>query len=335
MFQWLLALSLSAHDTDAFSYCASYSSSLSLSLVISSVRRLFVLHECWLATIYHRVDCVMLFLKEQATWLHRVLYIQLSQLLYPCVQCHQIQCHRYSVHSESSTDKYQPILWLHSHGYIHLCSGWVDESLCTCVSLICVCSHTGYLIGLICGYLTVECDLHIQLNDVWSYIKWYSIVHLTVSLQVALNIVYNVFNVIPKPLVFVVPIVSRITLAIACSVGFCSLCALFVRYTEIVEKQTVNIEHTTVSKEEQFQLSFVKGISRLTFSWFLTNLLVIRFLFFSSRTPLTSTVISIVSLLSLSVAFIPHIALPVFSSITYPLLSCAPSVVPSLRVMSH
>lgn len=102
-----------------------------------------------------------------------------------------------------------------------------------------------------------------------------------------LALMYNAFNLIPWWLVPIVPIVGRTSVAIAFPLSY-----FF--FLHLVENSSTQSDETIQSsasvnncKEKNISLNFTKGMHRLIFPVYLTNYLVIRYLFFSSRTPIT------------------------------------------------
>lgn len=129
-----------------------------------------------------------------------------------------------------------------------------------------------------------------------------------------LNCAYNIFHLIPEEFVFLVPIFNRIGIAISCVLFVLSLPAFFT----FVEKQFNNTECENSDKmkdegnTESFNLG--KGISRLTLPMYITNFLVIRFLYFTSRQPMSFDPLSLVRIV-LSNVF-------VLASQSFPACSC-------------
>lgn len=146
------------------------------------------------------------------------------------------------------------------------------------------------------------------------HFKWLIGINISFGSVTLCTLLYNSFELIPKSMAFLVVIHNRSMQAIAVSLSFLYLTSLkplveqFTKSNESNEATTGvesvgrdkenNSGSTVEQKNSHGKLNILKALSRLSFSLYICNYLVIRTLFFSSRNPFPTGGFDMVSWMS-------------------------------------
>lgn len=121
------------------------------------------------------------------------------------------------------------------------------------------------------------------LKDVKTHLKWLIAIHIAFYSVPFYTTLYNSLDVIPPSLTFTVVLLNRSLLPIGFAMGLIYLIGCKPK-SEEKESQT-----TRDQEEESVTFKPLKGFSRLSFSLYICNYLVIRTLFFTTRNPFPTT----------------------------------------------
>ena len=145
------------------------------------------------------------------------------------------------------------------------------------------------------------------LNDLKEHAKWLTGIHLIFGSVTVCTLLYNVFNIIPDSMSFIVVIFNRSMQALGVALAFLYVTALKPWASKIMGLENENNVNESKTKstttgqenEEVMKFNFLKALSRLSFALYICNYLVIRTLFYTSRNIFPTTAIDWVSTIKL------------------------------------
>lgn len=147
---------------------------------------------------------------------------------------------------------------------------------------------TAYILGIVVGLQMIHERIIPVIKDFKSHLKWILVINTIFNLVPLYTMLYNTFGLIPKSLTFTVVLVNRSALPIGFAMGFVYLIAC-------KPKSEKKEPESNCDQKETVTFMPLKAFSRLSFSLYICNYLVIRTLFFTTRNTLPTTLFSLVS----------------------------------------
>lgn len=249
----------------------------------SLVWRLLLLLECWSTALHlgplrrvhlHSLSTCGIFILSHLH--HRLLDLH-------CIQCHSTWGDRYLVPSESDSHQNQRILRPRSHGHSYLHSRWGD---CLISGLhsndLSLHSTAGYLIGICTGFAMSTGRIHLELKTIKEHIVFFTSALLCSSLVTIMTTLYNSLEVVPESLAFIVVIFNRTAQSISVNMMFIYFSNAF---------RTPEKSADDDAKQDTSEFNLLKAFYRLTFAVYVSNYLVIRTIFFTSRSTISPNLI--------------------------------------------
>lgn len=153
-------------------------------------------------------------------------------------------------------------------------------------------SLLAYLIGIVVGFLMNKEKAVPVIDTLKKHLKWLLFLHVVFGSVTFCTLIYNSLEILPDSMTFLVVIFNRTFQSIGIAFLFLYIMALKPKN----ELTTNKSDSPKEVEEEKVTLNVIKGFCRLSFALYVSNYLVIRSLFFSSRNTFPTTLVDWVSL---------------------------------------
>lgn len=151
---------------------------------------------------------------------------------------------------------------------------------------------TGYILGILTGYLMAEGRAIPTVNSIKGHITWAISAYLPFVLVTVSSTVYNIYgHSIPQSFTFAFILFNRSVSAI----GYCCSFIYLISLKSVFEYIYIKIGRPSNEHGSNVTFNLYKGFSRLTFPVYICHYLVIRTLFFTSRNTFPTNPLATVS----------------------------------------